>query len=319
MANKRTLHQAVEGGRLETVRAMVEEMQADVNETRSRDDRDTPLIIATRNSFYSIAEFLIQSGADVNAKDDEGETSLIIAIINDNLQLVQLLLNSGAKVNETNSSQDSVLHVFFYDQRVRNIDILNLLLDAGANKNAVDEKENTPLHVSFHGGDFVPYTQLLNNEVDNVYINLRNNEGETALHKKVKYSTVQDVQFFIGHGADVNTINNAGMSLLHSAATSEKTENEVVTTLSETLGINQRDPNGWTPLHWAVEKLHGEKLLERINLLFECGANANEIDNEGKSALKHFVNKTKETREEETPEQREVNDKIFSLFVERLE
>jgi ankyrin repeat protein len=48
--------------------------------------------------------------------------------------------------------------------------------------------------------------------------------------------------------------------------------------------VNKRIPNGWTPLHRAVRN----RSVEVVRLLLQCGANVNEEDESGWTAL-HFV------------------------------
>ncbi|PKA17081.1 ankyrin repeat domain-containing protein [Leptospira haakeii] len=64
----------------------------------------TPLMIAAREGEVEIAEFLVRSGADINAKTRDGHTALMMAVYNRNLDIVKLLLKSGANVH-TKSKQ----------------------------------------------------------------------------------------------------------------------------------------------------------------------------------------------------------------------
>ncbi|TGL34957.1 ankyrin repeat domain-containing protein [Leptospira koniambonensis] len=59
----------------------------------------TPLMIAAREGEVEIAEFLVRSGADINAKTRDGHTALMMAVYNRNLDIVKLLLKNGANVH----------------------------------------------------------------------------------------------------------------------------------------------------------------------------------------------------------------------------
>ncbi|MBN7559492.1 ankyrin repeat domain-containing protein [Mycobacteroides abscessus] len=54
-------------------------------------------------------EYLVASGADVNAKDDQGYTPLHLAVAADSAEVVRLLLDSGAEVDAVNNKGETPL------------------------------------------------------------------------------------------------------------------------------------------------------------------------------------------------------------------
>ena len=63
----------------------------------------TPLYLAALNNCTDVAVFLLDKGADVNAKTKEAATPLHIAAQKDNLRLVKLLLAHGADIDAQDS------------------------------------------------------------------------------------------------------------------------------------------------------------------------------------------------------------------------
>ncbi|PNW85018.1 hypothetical protein CHLRE_03g168150v5 [Chlamydomonas reinhardtii] len=74
-----------------------------VNEPAVMDyDRRTPLHVSAAEGAYSVVEWLVQEGADVNAIDRHGRTPLEEAARNDHGEVVRLLIQHGANVFEEN-------------------------------------------------------------------------------------------------------------------------------------------------------------------------------------------------------------------------
>ncbi len=64
---------------------------------REAAEGSTPLIYAVRANKVNIAKFLIEHGANVNAKNVRGQTPLSLAERAGNTEMIQLLKAHGAK------------------------------------------------------------------------------------------------------------------------------------------------------------------------------------------------------------------------------
>ncbi len=95
------LDAAIENGDLATVKELVHKEPNLVNGKGWGDT--SPLHLAALNDNTEIAAFLLQNGADVNARADEAETPLHIAAQRNNRDLVKLLLLHKADVNTLDS------------------------------------------------------------------------------------------------------------------------------------------------------------------------------------------------------------------------
>ena len=103
------LHAAVRTGNLDEVERLV-------SSGAPVDARDalgsTPLLDAAWLGKFEIAEFLIQHGADVNARHAEaGSTPLVYSVLTGRAHLVRLLLRSGAHVSGEYRDGQTLLHV----------------------------------------------------------------------------------------------------------------------------------------------------------------------------------------------------------------
>ncbi|MFN7173792.1 MAG: ankyrin repeat domain-containing protein [Thermaurantiacus tibetensis] len=97
--------------------------------TRDRDSGDTALHIVTRRRDAPWMRFLIESGADVNARDREGNTPLIVAAQSGFTDGIRLLAAFKANPNLTNARGQTAL---FRAVQLRDAAAVELLLAMGA-------------------------------------------------------------------------------------------------------------------------------------------------------------------------------------------
>ncbi|KAF7282805.1 hypothetical protein GWI33_001950 [Rhynchophorus ferrugineus] len=82
--------------------------------SRSRDRNErgwTPLHEACNHGWYEVAQKLIQSGANVNAKGLDNDTPLHDAVDNGHIKLIKLLVEKGADIHAKNSKGKTPLDI----------------------------------------------------------------------------------------------------------------------------------------------------------------------------------------------------------------
>jgi len=104
------------------------------------DDGETLLHRAAMSGNTDIAKFLIDNGADVNAKGFKDSRPLHWACLFKQFDVAKLLLDSGADVNAFNYKQTPI----FYAVHQKHIELVNLLIKRGA---SVDIKNRRKLGV----------------------------------------------------------------------------------------------------------------------------------------------------------------------------
>ncbi|MEI0540662.1 ankyrin repeat domain-containing protein, partial [Brachyspira pulli] len=106
----------------------------------------TPLMIAALRNDYDMVKFLVEKGADVNAKTHSEhssvETPLLLSLDNENSSAAEYLINNGADINVTNEDGETPL---MYASKVHNIKVIELLIQKGADINVFDNYGNTAL------------------------------------------------------------------------------------------------------------------------------------------------------------------------------
>jgi ankyrin repeat protein len=132
------------------------------------------LLEAKSNDLEAIKS-LLDSGADVNAKDKNSNTPLYLAIIAGNTEVVQTLLENRASINTKCSHDDTALLLATRKEEAK---ILDLLLKNGANVNAKNSNGNTLLHITLANQNSEIVKLLLKNRAD---ANEKDGEGNTPL------------------------------------------------------------------------------------------------------------------------------------------
>jgi uncharacterized protein len=100
------------------------------------------LFTAARSNDVNSAKTLLNAKADVNQADDKGYTPLILATYNDSFEVADLLLKHGANIEAKNHSGRTALMGASFKDNEREV---KLLLDNGANASAADLKGLTSM------------------------------------------------------------------------------------------------------------------------------------------------------------------------------
>ncbi len=153
--------------------------------------------------------------------------------------------------------------------------------------------QNLELHTAIHAIQKArhDYMKLLGNENLEELIEAKDENGNTPLHLAAQYDEVkilEDLLFFLtseDKAAKLNTLNNAGRSVLNTAASagSEKVVNYLMDQLTEhkvPIDLESKDTNGMTPLLNAAAKSTAVVLS-----LIEAGAKSDTENKKVRPAL----------------------------------
>ena len=195
--------------------------------------KSSALLSATLYDQVKMAEFLIQNGADVNAKGDDGGTALHAAAFLGQYEIAKLLIQNGADVDARNNEGETVINGTMADWETTKFiaGILQLKLDRESvetgrsqivellRKNGATAEFSDPPDNNFWTmvgvGNLQAVKQHLAKGLD---INAKNKDGVTALQIATLLGQYEIAELLVQKGADVNTKANDGTTALHSAA-----------------------------------------------------------------------------------------------------
>lgn len=160
----------------------------------------TALHLAARHQDNALAEVLVQSGAEIDARMEGGETPLIIAVVEGRADVVKLLLEHGANANLRTHWGKTSLH---YAAQVGNKHLVELLLKHEANPDAVSKDGLTPLHLAVEAG----YKDVVGILVKSgANLDLKTEKGASAIHFAAIMGHADVLEMLVQGGADISCI-----------------------------------------------------------------------------------------------------------------
>jgi ankyrin repeat protein len=204
---------------VDTIRILLKYMTPDqINATDS--NGLTPLHHAVRFGKIEIIQFLLDNGADVDARASKrhGKTPLHFAAEQSNVDVVTYLLEhmTPEQINATDKYGWTPLHIA---ARFSKTEIIPLLLDKGADVDARTSEEcgsRTPLHVAIaYGFDFLGdiYVDTIRYLLNPDHVNQEQNAsqiaatdtyGQTPLHHAVRFGKTEIIPLLLDNDADVD-------------------------------------------------------------------------------------------------------------------
>ncbi len=230
-----------------------------------------------------LCQFLIQRGADANAKDKWGHTSLYYAIRKDNLDLMNILIANGAKVDIKHLGEATGETALHYAATTGKTEAVKLLLKAGANINAKDDRGRNVLHRAVQSADGEIVALLVGKGAE---IDAKDDEsGFTALHHAARLGNTNAAEVLIAKGADINAKDKQGHTPLYVAVNHDYQVAELLVNKGADSGI--RTESGQTLLQVAQQRKQAESTVPDMvfdgdpNSLFGLKIACADVDGDG--------------------------------------
>lgn len=216
---------------------------------------NTPLHLAAEWQILPMIPYLIDKGADINARNANNETPLFNAVRTDSPEAVKALLGEGVSKK--------------------------------ADLDARDFLGNTILHAAVRWSAYKAADFILSKDTEEYVrlINAKNLAGKTVLHEAAKQGEIKFINIFLKAKVDVNAADETGRSPLSEAVLANQTQ-AIDLLLKNGASPVQQDMYGRTALHEAVEISE-----ESIILVRNAGGNPLAKDAYGKTPFSLALNK----------------------------
>ena len=207
----------------------------------------------------------INEGFDVNKPyTNLGEYPIADAIHFQQIDTIKFLLQVGANINTVlTRSGDYVLHLY---GAVKNIEIFNLLVSSRADIHSKNNRGYTPLHVAARSSCFDTVKKLVEMGAD---INAIGENGNTPLWEAAYSQNQQTIEYLLLSGANVNVIGELGKTPLIAAQHRRGGLAAAQTLVAHGADVNAVDQRGISAIHIATAQGN----YELVRLLIDHGAN----------------------------------------------
>jgi len=167
------------------------------------------LMVASKKGDLSLAELLLDAGADVHEKTQTSGTALMFAVLGNKPEMAQWLVERGADIHAVGSNGWSALTIA---AAKGNVELLSWLIDLGADAQVRDVYRFTPFLRAVDNGYEKAVALLLS--LPDTDVNARDEFDNTALHHAVSAKNLDMVALLIKHNANSQLANRDGVTPL---------------------------------------------------------------------------------------------------------
>jgi ankyrin repeat protein len=232
-----------------------------------------------------IVRLLIENGADVNTKDGFGDTVLMFACEQGHLDLANFLLESGADIHQVNTNVFRGKTALMGAAGAGQAEVVKLLLAHHADVNAAGADKETALFKAAYYGRAEVASILLENGAD---IYARDSRRNTPLLHAASRGHAGVVELLLDRGADVNAQNQQDWNALMQACTVGHLETaKLLVARKSEVNLSGKEA-GAMPLMLACWK----DSVALVNLLLQSGADVHWQDIEGQTAFERVIRST---------------------------
>ncbi|WP_191014558.1 ankyrin repeat domain-containing protein [Treponema zioleckii] len=306
MKGNSPLSKALESKSPEILKTLVTKENASSKDSEG----NTPLHIALqKNASIEYVKYIVDAGADVNARNKNGDSVLFIAVQKNKKEAGELLLDKGADIFASNMQNNSALRIalvkgspiqdwlitsrtlhqtdgtgntpLHYAAEWQLSRATTSLIKKGAKINAENANGETPLFSAVKGNNQgIIQTLIDNGAVYDTSSNLaRDHLGNTPLHAAVKWNATKSAEKLIALGIDVDAQNLSGKTALSDTCRANKRDMAILL-IKNGADVNATDSTGRTILMDAVLGRNADM----IKLLLDSGAKPQIQDMYGKTA-----------------------------------
>lgn len=229
---------------------LVLEANPDLIHQRRAPELNSALIEASQRGSLPHVEYFLSLGAEIEQTNEKGNTALWVACFMRYPCIITALLDRGANINHANLKGNPCL----YGPCCRgNVKVAEMLLARGADVTHINSNGDTLILICCRNGQHEVLKFLLN-YVDENFVNFKAHiDGFNAIMASAEQNKPECIRVLFEYGINLNQKTDHDNAILAEA----------------------------TPLH--IASYYGR--VEAVKKLLELGANANEVEKHGQTAL----------------------------------
>ncbi|KAH7177288.1 ankyrin repeat-containing domain protein [Fusarium sp. MPI-SDFR-AT-0072] len=270
------LIQAIAEGDLDIVKLLIEN-KATVDKREAPPDAGwsrTPMHVAVDWNRPEIVQYLLEKGADPDARDSDGIPVIGAAISGGHSSVVQWLVDANADVNVTYyNNKLTPLH-----EACPHPEIVRLLLQHGADINKVNEDSRSALNFSISANNLATVQILLESKT-------QPDLDAATIHRDLRIilpvGYIEVVETMLEAGVDVNNVNEKGESLLAYAVKHNAPSGMIRKILEYNPDLEMRDKKENTALHCITRSTS----LETVRLVVNAGGRLDVLNSDTDTPL----------------------------------
>lgn len=204
------LYYAVQGGEIGCILAMLQEKFHKIDLVDYPAGTEIwPLLIASFKGNLYILEFLLQLGANANAKSALGEYALHQSVMVAHYECILKLVQFGANLNTNFNDDSSILMQGVVPIRKKEFVTENFIfmIENGANVNYEDSEGNNIALIACQFGSYTALQILIDHGIN---INHQNKYGWTALMVAAQYGFTNCIKLLYENQARIDILENKG-------------------------------------------------------------------------------------------------------------
>ena len=266
----RSVSETLEASEVSRIQAMIKDSPDLINaRDSSNSENDTRLHTAARLGQSTVVQFLLENGAEVDARNKSGRTPLHEASVTGRRAVVQLLLDRKADPNAADRNAHTPAHLAAGEGYKA---VLEALLAAGTEPNAKDKDGATPLHRAA-SRDRKAVAELLLAKGGRV--NEPDGTGQTPLHLAAGAGNVSVLSALLDGGANLEAKDTSGATPLVASVSQSRFP------VAKTLLTRKANPNVNYETTSNNDKLRTWPIFQAVvnlplmELLLTSGANPN--------------------------------------------
>jgi len=212
----------------------------------------TPLHWAANRGDTSAVDVLLEAGAKVDVEDELRGTPLSLAASSGSIRILELLIIAGANTRATNLQGTQAL--YYACRHQGDVAPVKLLLRAGAPINCKNDRAHTPLTGAAITNRHAIGAFLLDQGAE---MHNRGIFGDTPLFEAIIHNSHEFLEMLLQRGVTYTTANNAGSTILHTAAREADRDTVIILTAAGLNGLDceAKDNGGLTPVNVLAQRV----------------------------------------------------------------